>query len=282
MDNKKFEQLINLIINENEEAAKALLHDIVVEKSREIYESMMDMDEEMLGGQVGEMMNDIESDETGDDMGDEDDMGDMGDMGDEDSDEDMGDEDLDIEDEEIELSDDGDEDVESRVDDLEDRVVSAEERLDRLMAEFEQDLAGDEGEGEEEVEVDAGEEETEEGPEGEEEEEEEETEELKEEDEDEDEEVMESLSMVPVKKVHNTSAASHGPARTKPGIAAKGAPVNFSNGGSTTRATPKVSPGKQYGNTGLGHKVGLSAAPSAQKKPTAGSGSKSPLGGKKI
>ena len=280
MDNKKFEQLINLIINENEEAAKALLHDIVVEKSREIYESMMDMDEEMLGGQVGEMMNDIESDETGDDMGDEDDMGDMGDMGDEDSDEDMGDEDLDIEDEEIELSDDGEEDVESRVDDLEDRVVSAEERLDRLMAEFEQDLAGDEGE--EEVEVDAGEEETEEEPEGEEEEEEEEeeTEELKEEDED--EEVMESLSMVPVKKVHNTSAASHGPARTKPGIAAKGAPVNFSNGGSTTRATPKVSPGKQYGNTGLGHKVGLSAAPSAQKKPTAGSGSKSPLGGKKI
>ena len=280
MDNKKFEQLINLIINENEEAAKALLHDIVVEKSREIYESMMDMDEEMLGGQVGDMMNDIESDETGDDMGDEDDMGDMGDMGDEDSDEDMGDEDLDIEDEEIELSDDGDEDVESRVDDLEDRVVSAEERLDRLMAEFEQDLAGDEGE--EEVEVDAGEEETEEGPEDEEEEEEEEeeTEELKEEDED--EEVMESLSMVPVKKVHNTSAASHGPARTKPGIAAKGAPVNFSNGGSTTRATPKVSPGKQYGNTGLGHKVGLSAAPSAQRKPTAGSGSKSPLGGKKI
>ena len=42
MDNKKFEKLIDLIINENEEQARALFHDIVVEKSREIYESMMD------------------------------------------------------------------------------------------------------------------------------------------------------------------------------------------------------------------------------------------------
>ena len=42
MDNKKFEKLIDLIINENEDQARALFHDIVVEKSREIYESMMD------------------------------------------------------------------------------------------------------------------------------------------------------------------------------------------------------------------------------------------------
>ena len=41
MDNKKFETLIDLIINENEEQARALFHDIVVEKSREIYENMM-------------------------------------------------------------------------------------------------------------------------------------------------------------------------------------------------------------------------------------------------
>ena len=44
MDNKKFEQLIDLIINENEEQARALFHDIVVEKSREIYEHLMDED----------------------------------------------------------------------------------------------------------------------------------------------------------------------------------------------------------------------------------------------
>jgi hypothetical protein len=62
MDNKKFEQLIDMIINENEEQARELFHEIVVEKSREIYESIMD--EEMMGeggmvGQVGDLMDDI-------------------------------------------------------------------------------------------------------------------------------------------------------------------------------------------------------------------------------
>ena len=67
MDNRKFEQLIDLIINENEEQAKALFHDIVVEKSREIYESMMD-DEDMtegMGGQVGDLLDEINIEEEG-------------------------------------------------------------------------------------------------------------------------------------------------------------------------------------------------------------------------
>jgi hypothetical protein len=34
MENKKFEQLIDLIINEQEDRAKELFHEIVVEKSR--------------------------------------------------------------------------------------------------------------------------------------------------------------------------------------------------------------------------------------------------------
>ena len=42
MENKKFEQLIDLIINENEDKARELFHEIVVEKSREIYENIMD------------------------------------------------------------------------------------------------------------------------------------------------------------------------------------------------------------------------------------------------
>ena len=46
MDNRKFEKLIDLIINENEEQARELFHEIVVEKSREIYESIME--EEMM------------------------------------------------------------------------------------------------------------------------------------------------------------------------------------------------------------------------------------------
>ena len=44
----KFEQLIEYVINDEEEKAKALFHDIVVEKSREIYETLMneeDMEE---------------------------------------------------------------------------------------------------------------------------------------------------------------------------------------------------------------------------------------------
>jgi len=36
MDIKKYEELINLVINENEEQARELFHEIVVEKSREI------------------------------------------------------------------------------------------------------------------------------------------------------------------------------------------------------------------------------------------------------
>ena len=71
MENKKFDKLIDLIINENEEQAKDLFHDIVVEKSREIYESimaeeMMDDDlEEGMGGQVGQLADEITAEEQG-------------------------------------------------------------------------------------------------------------------------------------------------------------------------------------------------------------------------
>ena len=82
MDNKKFEQLIDLIINENEEQARELFHEIVVEKSREIYENIM-MDEMMadegMGGQVGDMMDEISAESSGVVEGDEEDPMDMGD-----------------------------------------------------------------------------------------------------------------------------------------------------------------------------------------------------------
>ena len=44
MSTAKFEKLIDLIINEDQERAEQLFHEIVVEKSREIYESMMEDD----------------------------------------------------------------------------------------------------------------------------------------------------------------------------------------------------------------------------------------------
>ena len=38
----KFEQLLDYIINEEQDKAKELFHEIVVDKSREIYEGLID------------------------------------------------------------------------------------------------------------------------------------------------------------------------------------------------------------------------------------------------
>ena len=127
MDNKKFEQLIDLIINENEEQARALFHDIVVEKSREIYESMMD--EEMVDSPVEGLMDEISAEEEG--MTEEEDE--FADIETDDGEDMEGEIDLDAD----EMGDEGEEG-------LEDRVVDLEDKLDELMAEFEA-MMGDEG-----------------------------------------------------------------------------------------------------------------------------------------
>ena len=128
MDNKKFEQLIDLIINENEEQARALFHDIVVEKSREIYESMMDEDDMMNqpSGMVEDLLDEIGSEESGMSEA-EDEEFDIEDMDDD------GEETVDIE---MDSEEDGEEG-------LEDRVVDLEDKLDQLMAEFEEIMGGD-------------------------------------------------------------------------------------------------------------------------------------------
>lgn len=64
----KYEQLIEHIINDEEDKARALFHDIVVEKSRDIYESLMDEEyaEEDIGGSMtGRLMDEIDADENG-------------------------------------------------------------------------------------------------------------------------------------------------------------------------------------------------------------------------
>jgi len=131
MDNKKFEQLIDLIINENEEQAKALFHDIVVEKSREIYESMMDEDQMMNqpSGQVEDLLDEINSEEEG--MAEDEET------------------DIEFDDEAEEDGEDVTHDLEADHDEageenLEDRVVDLEDKLDQLMAEFEDIMGGDE------------------------------------------------------------------------------------------------------------------------------------------
>ncbi len=124
----KYEQLIEHIINDEEDKARALFHEIVVEKSRDIYESLMDEEyaEEAVGGdQVESMVDEIAMDETdGIGEGDDEDNGelDMGDMGDDDA---------------MDMGDEGEQDLEQKVMDL-------ESELEALKAEFEQ-LMGDEG-----------------------------------------------------------------------------------------------------------------------------------------
>ena len=149
MDNKKFEQLIDLIINENEEQARQLFHEIIVEKSREIYESIMDeemMDESMgmheemeddmeegMGGQVGDLLDEINAEEE---MSEADD------------------EDIEVDDEEeVELMPGDEDDMDmGGEEDLEDRIVDVEEKVDeleRLMAEFQAEMGGGDDMGDE-------------------------------------------------------------------------------------------------------------------------------------
>jgi hypothetical protein len=58
----KFEKLIELIVNEDNKQAQKLFHEIVVEKSRTIYESLLE-DED--GDDVEEMEDEVDADEEG-------------------------------------------------------------------------------------------------------------------------------------------------------------------------------------------------------------------------
>lgn len=70
----KYEQLIEHIINDDEAKARALFHAIVVERSREIYESLMDTEEGLSQDAVGGLVDEIQADETGMHEADEEDM----------------------------------------------------------------------------------------------------------------------------------------------------------------------------------------------------------------
>ena len=101
----KYEKLIELIINENEEQARELFHEIVLEKSRSIYESLMDdevteeiADEaEVSTDEVADLADDVTADEEGvneeEDEGDDEEELEFGDEEeDEDGEEEAGDE----------------------------------------------------------------------------------------------------------------------------------------------------------------------------------------------
>lgn len=125
----KYEQLIEHIINDNTDKARELFHNIVVEKSRDIYESLIDEQdlEEVGGNQVADLVDEVEVDEQGISEEDE-----------EVSDFDLGD---DAEGAEDEFG--GEEAGEESV---EDRVMDLEDALDELKAEFDALMSGEAGE----------------------------------------------------------------------------------------------------------------------------------------
>ena len=126
-----YEKLIEFIINEDHAKASELFHKIVVEKSREIYESIMD-EEDFGGDKVSGLMHEIEADENG-----------MNEEGDElgDGDEFAGD---DFGGDEMEHDFDADGEMGGEEGGLENRVVDLEDALDDLKAEFDR-LMGEHG-----------------------------------------------------------------------------------------------------------------------------------------
>jgi len=155
----KFEQLIEYVINDEEAKAKELFHDIVVEKSREIYENLMNEEEdeeldeesdaerddhaEKAGKKVAK---DIEYDEMHEDMGGDasDDL--IDDVESEEQGMQEAESDAEFDDEAEEDGEDLTHDMEHDRDegDIEDRVIDLEDKLDELMAEFEAIMGGEE------------------------------------------------------------------------------------------------------------------------------------------
>lgn len=129
-DRSKFEQMLEHLVNEEQDLAKEVFHQIVVEKSRQIYETILseDFDVEEAKDEEEEEEAVEEAAEEEDDEEVEEDFA-FGEADDEMSD-DEGDMDMDMGDEE------GSED-------LEDRVVDLEDAIDDLRAEFEK-MMGDE------------------------------------------------------------------------------------------------------------------------------------------
>ena len=129
----KYEQLMDYIINEQEDKAKALFHDIVVERSREIYESMMDeQDPAVSDDQVEGLVDEITADETGMHEAEDEEFGMGGDADEEALDGEMGDDDMGTgDDHHADVG--GEEELENRVMDLEDAIDELKAEFDRLM-----------------------------------------------------------------------------------------------------------------------------------------------------
>jgi hypothetical protein len=148
-DRSKFEEMLERLVNEDREGAEALFHEIVVERSREIYQSilesedededleeasedddedldeMFDLDEvEMGGDKTDDMLGDIDMDDN--------------DMDDNDMDMDDNDMDMDMDDHHADVG--GNEELEDRVMDLEDAIDDLKAEFDAMMSDGNTDM----------------------------------------------------------------------------------------------------------------------------------------------
>lgn len=225
----KFEKLVEFIINEDEEKAQELFHEIVVEKSREIYNNLVNE-----ADATDDFVSDIEADEEGSDINfeaDDDDMDNMDDMENEEGDE-----------------------------ELEDRVVDLEAALDELKAEFDAMMADEESE-EHDMDDEEVEEEIDMFAEEEDEELDEDEEELEESD-DEQEIVREYTEKVAAPKGEDHKADSTVAGKNDMG----GTASNIAQGGEETGGKAASAKPMSTGNKNVpGGKQGLEKAPAPKK-----------------
>ena len=169
-DLNKFEEMLERLVNEDKDGAEELFHEIVVEKSREIYENLLetDLDDEEVDEATDEEVdesdeevdeaNDEEVDESDEDLEENFDLdefeveADPMDMGDP-TDDMMGDMEPDADDHHADVG--GEEELEDRVMDLEDALEDLKAEFDSMMGDDEAP-ADDEGDMDMDMDMDAG------------------------------------------------------------------------------------------------------------------------------
>ena len=179
-DLNKFETMLEKLVNEDRAGAEELFHEIVVEKSREIYENLLENDLEETDKEVDESSDDEETkesddkevDESSDDEETKESDEDLDEATDEEVDESSKDEEtkegFDMNEFEVEpmpeadpaddmmadleMGDDeeGEDDAPEGDEDLEDRMVDLEKELDDLRQQFNDEMGGGDDEGDDE------------------------------------------------------------------------------------------------------------------------------------
>jgi hypothetical protein len=157
MAKNKFEEMLERLVNEDREGAEALFHEIVVEKSRDIYQSILESEDDDLEEADDEDLDEASDDEELDEADDED-LDEASDdeeleemfgldefemeapMGGDATDDMMGD--LGMDDEEGDMDMNADDEMGG---DVEDRVQDLEDALEELKAEFEAMMGDEDG-----------------------------------------------------------------------------------------------------------------------------------------